>query len=401
MAEFNSIEEVSNEIQNILNSSTDQKSIALLYAFNWTWKTRLSNEFNKLNYNDDWEEKTQKKVLCYNSFLEDLFNWDNENLSLKFNDSWEKKLIKDEWFDSKIKNNFKNFLNTKIEPNIDLETWLITFSIPSGDDDIKTDIKISRGEESIFIWIIFYTILEIVIDELIQIESNRSTDIFNNLQYIILDDPVSSIDDTNITTLAIKIIELIKTTPDTYINPKVEKKKRELISQEFSDDYIKTRLREFKNKLLLNYKKIELKFVVTTHHPLFYNIFCNSFKDKKKYSCILQWLDNWFELKNHHDSPFWYHLLVKDELKKAINEDNIQKYHFNLFRWLLEKTINFLWINDYWDCVDWSEKNKFLRLINLYSHDRLEPMEFKEVSDEDKILFKEMFEKFINKYNFN
>jgi len=36
MAEFNSIEEVFHEIKNNLDSSTDKKSIALLYAFNAT-----------------------------------------------------------------------------------------------------------------------------------------------------------------------------------------------------------------------------------------------------------------------------------------------------------------------------------------------------------------------------
>ena len=54
MAEFDSIEKVSQEIKNNLNSITDKKSIALLYAFNATWKTRLSVDFNLLN--EDFEE---------------------------------------------------------------------------------------------------------------------------------------------------------------------------------------------------------------------------------------------------------------------------------------------------------------------------------------------------------
>jgi len=36
MSEFNSIEKVSQEIKNKLDSNTDKKSIALLYAFNGT-----------------------------------------------------------------------------------------------------------------------------------------------------------------------------------------------------------------------------------------------------------------------------------------------------------------------------------------------------------------------------
>lgn len=405
MTEFNSIEEVSQEIKNKLNSSTDKKSIALLYAFNGTWKTRISREFDKLNYSIEDEESEKKKVLCYNAFLEDLFSWDNEKNTLKFTDSWEMKLIKDQWLDKKIINNFQIFLGTKIEPKIDFENRLITFTV-LWDNNNYEEIKISRGEESIFIWTIFYTIVENAIDELIQIKKNRSTDVYNDLEYIILDDPVSSIDDTRIITLAVKIVELIKININTYLNPQIEKKEKELISQDFADDYIKSRVSELRSKLSENYNEIKLKFLITTHHALFYNVLYNSFyrfKKEKKYFYILHKNDNnELELRGQNNwSPFGYHLLIKDEIQKAINTWNIQKYHFNLFRNLLEKSSSFLWINNYWDLINWENKDEFLRIINLYSHSSLDELEYRELSEKDKKIFIEKFEKFIQKYHFN
>lgn len=374
MSEFNSIEEIAHEIgakyewETTTNNTVSSaiKNIIALYAFNGTWKTMLSSEFLVLNdYNesgdDDLPENTVRRVLCYNAFLEDLFSWDNQNQILTFEkNSWESKLIEEQGLQSKIIDNFKRFLNTKIEPDFDFIRWKVVFLIPTWNDNTPTNIKISRWEESIFIWTVFYTIVELVIEELNTKEEDRSTDLFNHLDYIVIDDPVSSIDDTKIITLAVELVELIK-----------------------SD------------------KEKKLKFLLTTHHPLFYNVFINSFKRNKIESLILKKTASWLELKWQWDSPFGYHLLVKKDIQNAINSWNIQKYHFNLFRWLLEKTSNFLWMNEYWTCIDWENKNEFLKLINLYSHNRLESMEYRDVTDESKELFKEKFEAFINKYNFN
>ena len=92
------------------------------------------------------------------------------------------------------------------------------------------------------IWSVFYTVLETAIDALNTPEvDNRSTQAFNDLQYIIIDDPVSSIDDTKIITMAIKLIEAIKL-----------------------------------------YQGNTVKFLITTHHALFYNVLVNSFDRMRK-----------------------------------------------------------------------------------------------------------------------
>ncbi len=356
MAEFDSIEEVAVEIKNNLDSHTNKKQIAIMYAFNSTGKTRVSNEFIKL---DDENESTNIKVLCFNALLEDLFKWDNDEFILEFNsNSWEAKIIKDEGMDKKIIDNFKKILNTKIEPSFDLINGKLTFNIPTEDKGSTDNIKISRGEESVLIWSVFYTILKTAIEELnISEVDNRSTKIFNELEYVIIDDPVSSIDDNRLITMALDLIELIKGSNNN-----------------------------------------KLKFLITTHHALFYNVLFNSFKKNKEYRYILSKDGTKLKLEHQGDSPFGYHFVVKDEIQNAINTNNIKKYHFNLFRSLLEKTANFLGYDDWSECIVGDNKPECVKLLQLNSHSRLSELEYKELSNDEKFLFQEAFNKFIKEF---
>ena len=150
MAEFDSIEAVAGKIKENLDSDANKKQISILYAFNSTGKTRLSTAFTELANNDN--------VLCYNAFVEDLFKWDNENYILSLDPkSWIVKLIKEQGIEKNIIDNFSKIINSKIEPEFNLSKGEITFNIVSGDDSAKSKIKISKGEESMFIWSIFYT----------------------------------------------------------------------------------------------------------------------------------------------------------------------------------------------------------------------------------------------------
>ena len=67
---------------------------------------------------------------------------------------------------------------------IDYEDWTIRFY----KDDEDEYIKISRGEEAIFVWCIFMAICELAIDE---------ADAYKWVKYIYIDDPISSLDDNN------------------------------------------------------------------------------------------------------------------------------------------------------------------------------------------------------------
>lgn len=354
MTEFKSIQTLYNNVKSELDSVTNNNSASIIFSFNGAGKTRLSNEFRNLN---DAEETLI--VLCYNAFFEDYFSWDNENCILKLNPSWIRDLIKSQELEKQIINNFNNTLNTKIEPYFDLEKGEITFNIPTGDETAQENIKISRGEESTFIWIVFYTILESAIDSLNTKQEDRPTDFFNHLEYIIIDDPVSSLDDTRLITLAVNLIGLIK-----------------------------------------EYKEKNLKFLITTHHALFYNIFYCSFKFEnfKRNTKILSKDNLKFKLDKMKDSPFSYHHEVILKIQKAITSNDIEKHHFNLFRALLEKTSSFLGLGKFEDCITGEKKEEIIRLLNSYSHNKLIETEFKELPNEHKELFKLAFNEFIKEF---
>lgn len=110
----------------------------------------------------------------------------------------------------------------------------VSFSILSSNNGTVENIKISKGEESCFIWCMFFSLLEDIIATLnISEDEHRATKAYNKLKYIFIDDPVSSLDENHLIELAVNIAELIKTS------------------------------------------KSELKFIITTHNPLFYNVLYN------------------------------------------------------------------------------------------------------------------------------
>lgn len=366
MAEYNSLEEVAEKIR-----SLDRK-IIVLYAFNGTGKTRLSVKFKEL-VNEVKDEEIIKHLIYYNAYTEDLFFWDNDLVNgsekkLKINkNSAFIDLIESQGKENEVAKKFKEFTSSKIEPNIDTKTGEVTFSLPTGDGKSIDNIKISRGEENVFIWTMFYVLLETIISELnIDEESERSTNEFDNIKYIYIDDPVSSLDDNHIIELAINL-----------------------------------------KKLIAGSKNEELKFIISTHHALFYNVLFNETNMKNEYGkkknghYILKKNEerNIYLMEEIKDSIFGYHLKVKQEIQNAIDEDRVEKYHFALFRNLLEKTAIFLGYKN-WGRLIQSEnmtaeiREAYIRRINLYSHNKFSDLEYKELQQEEKNMLKLLFDNF-------
>lgn len=232
----------------------------LVFAFNSTGKTRLTGEF-KTNIDEDG----QIEALCYNSFVEDFFIWNNEEKSLMLDTSaWMFKIIDEEELDYEISKVFSEFVDIKIDPNIDHKNGKIIFQLASGDNESSANIKISRGEETLFKWTIFYVILKRAIDLLLEKQEDRSTSIFNRLKYVIIDDPVSSLDDYRIYTISNHITELIKHIHD---------------------------------------KNMDIKFLILTHHSLFFNLFSNAMKNNRNLNqYIMLKKENEIVLKNVNNS---------------------------------------------------------------------------------------------------
>jgi len=351
------LEGVLDKIKQDLDTCNPEKpnntKVTVLFASNASGKTRLSKLFA-----DQYDEQ----VLYYNAFTEDLFSWDNENFIFNFDkQAWIFRFIEEQGIDRQIIDNFKKFTGSKLEPTFDFSESQITFGIHVGDESTAKNIKISRGEESVFIWTVFYTILGVGIDALNTSAEDRPTRDFDNIEYIVIDDPVSSMDDTRIITIALELAKLIKKS------------------------------------------KKQLKFLITTHHPLFFNVLFNvrgKKWDKKNYILSKSGLDLLLKVQGS-ESPFAYHHVAISELLKAKKDNEIKKYHFNILRALLEKTANFLGYSHWKLCLtDSGNSDAFAKIIDHYSHDRLSDLEYRDITEDEKKEFKDAFDFFMQKYDF-
>ena len=362
-------EQINEELDESNPQRPNQTKFSVLYAHNGSGKTRLSKLFAD-NYNN--------QVLFYNAFTEDCFRWDNEKSVLEISkDTWIVKIIQEQGLDGKIIENFQKLTGSRLEPRFapvekitssffdESTPPMYKFSFLNLEKTLfksKTEepIKISRGEESIFIWSIFYSILEAAIDTLNESIDDLRTS-FDNIQYIVIDDPVSSMDDSRIITVALELVKLIK------------KSSR------------------------------KLRILVTTHHALFFNIlFHANYKKWGKKNYILSKSGTGFSLKKQgNDSPFTYHHVLISEIEKTIADSNIKKYHFNIFRTLLEKTANFLGYDHWKKCLQGNENSQaFIKTIDHYSHDRLSDSTYWDITDNEKKEFSDSFVFFIKKYDF-
>ena len=418
-----------------------KKKVQLIYAFNGSGKTRLSREFKELiapqidievDGAGDEPELARNKILYYSAFTEDLFYWDNDleggaepKLKIQPNTftDWLIGLLKDLGEDGNIITNFQRYANDKVTPSFneaykskindhsgkEVEITVppfseITFQVaakPSvvtnstsvdseeGDAVVKGEyerIKISKGEESNFIWSVFYTLLEQVVSTLNENDTtNRPTDKFDGLEYVFIDDPVSSLDDSHLIELAVDLATLIKNSAYTEGNG--------------------------------------LRFIITTHSPLFYNVLHNELNNDLKnpnQDGIPVWLyrrvqsakyrldkkvDGTYELTTSNDHPFTYHLFLLSELSEAIKTSQIKKYHFSLLRNILEKTSTFLGYKRWEDLLEKTAEgapNPFAsRIMNLSSHSAHAGEEVSDVEDKDKEKLSELVKYLTETYGFS
>ena len=352
-----------NEIASQLKSANEKAQ--LIYAFNGTGKTRLSVEFKNLIESriDENDYSDKKKIIYYNAFTQDLFYWNNDTepkLKIQPN-SFTRWIFEEQGLDREVIDTFQLYAGKKLEPKFDAEFSEVSFSFI--DDNASEDnIKISKGEESIFVWSIFYVLIKQVIDELNIAEvDNRSTHEFDDLKYIFIDDPVSSLDENNLIEIAVNLAERIKGSESN------------------------------------------IKFIITTHNPLFYNVLHNGLNAYK------------FVLKNNedgvyvleeqeNDSPFAYHLYLKAEIEKAIESNQIKKYHFNFLRNVLEKTSTFLGYKSWGDLLPdtpgGDSKPYETRLINISSHSKHSAEESVEPNDNNKRVLRFLIQEISSIYHF-
>jgi len=359
------------------------KKVQLIYAFNGTGKTRLSREFKELLAEEigaeeedaEASELSRKNVLYYNAFTEDLFFWDNdlngdEDRKLKIHPNvFTKWVLEEQGQGPAIIDHFQRLTNSNVEPKFNADFSEIHFVVRGNEQ--HTPIKISKGEESNLIWCIFYSLLDLIVEELSSPAGDRSTSDFNKLKYAFIDDPVSSLDDNHLIELAVDLAKLIKSS------------------------------------------SADLKFIITTHSPLFYNILSNEFNNKLAKdpdADSIEWvykprdaqkfrfdkkIDGNFDLAELNGrTPFSYHLLLLSEVRMAISSGQIRKYHFNFLRNIFEKTATFLG-RDKWEdllpkAADGNPDPFANRILNLSSHSAHAGEESGEVEQNNKEKLEEL-----------
>ena len=181
-----------------LRSDFSGVNFVLLYAFNGTGKTRLSMAFKEAG-----KKGGERDTLYFNAFTEDLFTWDND---LAGDSIRGLKMNSDSRFLSGVKelemeNRIRPFLNryADFDFTIDYEAWTVSFSGQDSGSAVD-NIKISRGEENIFIWCFFLSIAQLAID---------GAEAYSWVEYIYIDDPISSLDDNNAIAVASDLVKLL------------------------------------------------------------------------------------------------------------------------------------------------------------------------------------------------
>ena len=188
-----------------LRSELQTKKFVLLYAYNGTGKTRLSGAFKDIGKKiDEFGETIERDTLYFNAFTEDLFNWENDltgdkHRFLKLNEkSQYLKALASTEFDTRIRSlldryaDFDFRINSETDKDGKLTKAEVVFfrdQPKEGSDDDKQEDpfgigKISRGEESVFIWCFFLAILQLTLDGHV------------DYQWVgtFIDDPISSLD---------------------------------------------------------------------------------------------------------------------------------------------------------------------------------------------------------------
>jgi wobble nucleotide-excising tRNase len=343
---YKSIRPLVQRIRDDLNSG--RQNFVLLYAYNGTGKTRLSMEFKDMGKR---KNKGNPDTLYFNAYTEDLFQWDND---LDNDNQRMLRINSASRFFSGIKElaleeNIQSYLGRYADFDFDIDygNWAISFR----KNDIE-HIKVSRGEENIFIWCLFMAICERVIDD------HPS---YAWVKYIYIDDPISSLDDNNAIAVANDLAKLLRR------------------------------------------GKGRFKVVISSHHSLFFNVICNELKKEshKKYFLHRTSKEDKYTLRATDDTPFFHHVAMLSEIQKAADSGALYTYHFNMLRSILEKTAIFFGHDDFSACIHGlDDEVLYARALNLLSHGQYAIYEPREMLEDTKTLFCQILRAFLSRYQF-
>ncbi len=383
-----------------------EREVILLFAHNGTGKTRLSTEFKNAGKTFDAEGRViDRDTLYFNAFTEDLFTWDNDlendqeprllvnsNSSLieGFSDLGLADSI-EEYFRKYCAAQFEitrytaedvtemvepsspfHYLYRRFGSEVEARPKYIQFKAKEGDDWIK----ISRGEERIFVWSVFLAIFN-------QVLNNEGS--YGWVKHLYIDDPVSSLDDNNAISVACDLAHLLRkakdrTKPAATVNGVLPTSENE--------------------------ESAPIKVIVSSHHALFFNVIFNELKSARCKNYFLHRLtsSSEYSLRATDDTPFFHHVALLSELTDAADpaSGSLYIYHYNMLRSILEKTAIFFGKEDFSDCIKNPEdKALFARALNFQSHGRHSLFEPVEMTENDKELFRRILNDFRAGHHFD
>ncbi|ENP8182844.1 AAA family ATPase [Vibrio parahaemolyticus] len=349
-----------NAVATHLREKLDEKKYIVLFAYNGTGKTRLSMEFKDLGKNAD-----DRDTLYFNAFTEDLFSWDNDldndaERVLRINgDSRFFIGLQELEMESRIRPLLRRYADFDFV--IDYNEWSINFvrEVNNGDTTQTIEhIKVSRGEENIFVWCFFLAVAQLAVD---------GQEAYRWVNYIYIDDPISSLDDNNAIAVASHLAQLLKDQDG------------------------------------------DIRVVVSSHHALFFNVIWNELGEKRKqlqpYFLRSDKEAGSYILRYTNSTPFFHHVALLTQLHQAAESGELYTYHFNILRGILEKTAAFHGFKNFSACIKQYDDDPdgvlHARIINILSHGDYSMFEPMEMQEENKGYFRKILSDFMENYRFN
>ena len=341
----------------------DSAAVQLIYAFNSVGKTRLSVAYKNVTKQKDGTHTG----IYYNAYSEDLFVWNNDiendesNIRLtvlpsslnRFHANIDELTIHAKLKPYRPSFDFRFVMHPDAEKGIQSISFFPT-NMPHVDAPM---IKISRGEERVFVWCFFQAMMEV--EDWAEKQNH----------HIFIDDPISSLDDHN-----------IFVTVSTLYDP---------IEKHFD----------------------ERKIIITTHHVGMFSILNDWLKKGKKSDKynpktkvrILSIKYGEFSLETLRKDVFLYHLRILQLLEQAQKDKKVRAYHFALLRQVLESVSSFLGvgrINYALERIGFEDKEKITRIVNVLAHKRAYYYESNYLSADSQSLFDEILKNLNKTYGF-
>ena len=337
------------------------KRVTLFFAHNGTGKTRLSMAFKEQGKTRTEDgEVTARDTLYFNAFTEDLFSWDNDlendrDRALRMNrDSAFFDGLAELEMENRIRPLLHRYCDFEFQIDYDVGTvlfWRETVKDADG-NEVPIPIKISRGEENIFIWCFFLAVAQLAID---------GQEAYDWVKYLYIDDPISSLDENNAIAVAAHLARMLKA-------------------------------------------QDRVKVIVSSHHTLFFNVLCNEVKNARRFY-MSRVGENWV-LNDTTDTPRFYHVAMLKELWEVSRSGTLYPYHFTILRSVMEKAATFhgydglkKFVAEISDQDDDEELQ--LRHVQLLSHGGYSLFEPREMVDDNKKIFRKILRNFMKKYRFN